>query len=87
MYQSKINSTIVIDKKTGKAKLEEIGVSVGGYKNRRKSREAKKAYNSDKKMKTEYKNDDWPKGLHDYLLEEYFNVLQYFKIIKNRRQK
>ena len=36
MYQSKINSTMIIDKKIGKVKLEEFDVKVDGFKNRKK---------------------------------------------------
>ena len=81
MYKSTIKSKQIINNKTGDVKLEEFDVNVDGYKNRKKLREAKESYNSDKKIKTEYKRDEWPKGIWYYLFGEYYNRL------RNRKNK
>ena len=85
MYESKISSTIVIDKKTEDVKLKEFDVKVDGYKNRRKLRKAKDAYNSDKEIEKEYKSDDWPTGIWYYLFEDYFKRLKAFKRIHKKK--
>jgi len=86
MYQSKISSTIVIDKEKGNVKLKGFDVKVDGYKNRKKLRKAKEAYNSDKKIEREYKSDDWPKGIWYYLSEEYFKKLEKWKKRINKKK-
>lgn len=84
MYQSKISSKMTIDNKTGDVKLEEFEVNVDGFKNRKKLRKAKDAYNSDKEIKKEYERDDWPKGMWYYLFEEYFDRLKAWKGSKKK---
>jgi len=79
MYQSKISSTIVIDKEKGDVKLKEFDVNVDGYKSRKKLGKAKDAYNLDKEIEREYKSDDWPKGIWYYIFEDYFKILEKWK--------
>ena len=78
-YKSEISSSIVIDKKTGKVKLEELEINVDGYKNRKKLRKAKEAYNSDKEIKKEHKGDDWPLGIWYYVFGDYSDRLEKWK--------
>ncbi|NIO44684.1 MAG: hypothetical protein GTN36_03985 [Candidatus Aenigmarchaeota archaeon] len=86
MYQSKISSTIVIDKEKGSVKLNQFDVKIDGYKNRGKLRKARDAYNSDKNLEKEYKNNDWPAGIWNYLFEDYFKILEKWKKRINKKK-
>ncbi len=86
MYQSKISQKMIIDKRTGNVKLEEFDVNVDGYKNRKKLRKAKNAYNLDKDIEKEYKDDDWPEGMWYYMFEEYLEYLKKWKKNKSKKK-
>jgi len=73
MYQSKVESKIIINHRTGEVKLEEFKVGVDGYSNTRLLNEAKENYNTDKEWTKPYPYfPDWPEGIwhsifHDFL--------------------
>ena len=78
---------MIIDKKTGKAKLEELDINVDGYKDSKRLREAKESYNSDKEMKTECRGEDWPIDMWYYLFRKYYSGLKSWKEFIKRNRK
>jgi len=86
VYQSKVESKIIINHQTGEVKLEEFKVGVGGYSNTSLLNEAKESYNSDIVSPGDYDivDKDWPEGVWHRI---YHDMLEKLKNWRNRKYK